>query len=322
VHPQFWGLPRALERSPRPGRTAPVSAIIARPGWRDLLCGAGRVLGTPLGRRVVATYSLVAFGIVSAIIEFLAAVFRSFPPHPALTFAVSLALCVAWGMIRAYPRFHLRRKLRTIDVTLSIVIGDLFAQNTHLAVGFSDTFDTSVSDDRIIHSSSVQGQLLHRLYADNQVRLDEQLGAALGAISPVHMESRSDKPYGKLARYPVGTVAVLGEPRRLIFAVAYGSMGNDLVVRAPLENLWYCFNQLWEAAYRNGQRGALSIPLMGSALARVDSLDRENLLRLILLSFVAYSRLKLICHDLRVVIRPEDLDRVDLVGLRAFLQTL
>ncbi|HUY48891.1 MAG TPA: macro domain-containing protein [Streptosporangiaceae bacterium] len=299
-----------------------MSAVVARPGRLDLLRGAGQVLGTSLGRRVLATYSLVAFGIVSAIIEFLAAVFRSFPPHPAITFAASLAVCVAWGMIRAYPRFHLHRRLRTVDVTLSIVVGDLFAQDTHLAVGFSDTFDTSVADDRVIHSSSVQGQLLRRLYADNQDRLDQQLGEALSAISPVRMESRADKPYGKLARYPMGTVAVLGEPRRLIFAIAYGSMGNDLVVRAPVEDLWYCFNQLWEAVYRNGQRGALSIPLMGSGLARVDSLDRENLLRLILLSFVAYSRLRLICHDLRVVIRPEDVDRVDLVGLRAFLQTL
>ena|ERR1700735_2955081 len=66
--------------------------------------------------------------------------------------------------------------------------------------------------------------------------------------------------------------------------------------------LWHCFNHLWEAVYRHGQRGALSIPLMGSGLARVDSLDRENLLRLILLSFAAYSRLRLICHDLRIVI--------------------
>lgn len=98
-------------------------------------------------------------------------------------------------------------------------------------------------------------------------------------------------------------------------------MGNDLVVRTPVRDLWYCFSQLWEAAYQHGQRGALSIPLMGSGLARVDTLGREDLVRLILLTFVAYSRHRLICHDLRIVIRPEDVARVDLVGLRAFLQT-
>jgi hypothetical protein len=168
----------------------------------------------------------------------------------------------------------------------------------------------------------VQGQLLNRIYAGNQRRLDTELSSVLAAIPPVQTESRADKPYGKLARYPIGTVAVLGEPRRLIFAIAYGSMSNDLVVRSPVRDLWHCFNRLWDAVYRDGQRGALSIPLMGSGLARVGSPDRDNLLRLLVLSFLAYSRLRLICHDFRIVIRPDDLDRIDLVGLREFLRTL
>jgi len=58
----------------------------------------------------------------------------------------------------------------------------------------------------------------------------------------------------------------------------------------------------------------------GSGLARVDSLDHENLLRLILLSFVAYSRTQLICHELRIVIRPEDVSRIDLIRVREFLR--
>ena len=216
----------------------------------------------------------------------------------------------------------IRHQLSSPDITLNIVAGNLFDQDTHIAVGFSDTFDTSITDDRIIHSSSVQGQLLRRVYRDDQDLLDGQLAAALADVSPLSVESRHDKPYGKLARYPLGTVAVLGEPRRLIFAIAYGKMGNDLVARAPVEELWHCYTNLWDAVYRHGQRAALSVPLMGSGLARIDTLDRGNLLRLILLSFVAYSRLRLICHELRIVISPDDVDRVNLAGLRDFLQTL
>lgn len=220
------------------------------------------------------------------------------------------------------PGLPLHHQLSSLDTSLDIVAGSLFDQETHLAVGFSDTFDTSVADDRIIHSSSVQGQLLHQVYRDDQDRLDEQLDTALAFIPPVSFESRHDKPYGKLARYPLGTVAVLGEPRRLIFGVAYTRMGNDLVAHAPVEDLWTCFTKLWDAVYRHGQRGALSVPLMGSGLARIDTLDRGNLLRLILLSFVSSSRLRLICHELRIIISPGDINRVDLAGLRDFLDTL
>jgi transcriptional regulator with XRE-family HTH domain len=219
-------------------------------------------------------------------------------------------------------RIPLVHRLNSPDVTLKIITGNLFDQETHLAVGFSDTFDTSITDDRVIHSSSVQGQLLRQVYHDDQELLDEQLAAALAGVPPVSAESRRDKPYGKLVRYPLGTVAVLGEPRRRIFAVAYGTMGNDLVAHAPVEDLWHCFTKLWDAVYRHGQRGALSVPLMGSGLARIDTLDRGNLLRLILLSFVSYSRLKLICHELRIVISPDDVHRVDLAGLTGFLDTL
>lgn len=219
-------------------------------------------------------------------------------------------------------RLPVHHQLSSPAVEINIVAGNLFDQDTHLAVGFSDTFDTSIEDDRIIHSASVQGQLLRHVYRGNQDRLDEQLAVALTGISPIFVELRRDKPYGKLARYPLGTVAVLGEPRRLIFAVAYGRMGNDLVASAPVEDLWHCYTSLWDAVYRRGQRGALSVPLMGSGLARIDTLDRGNLLRLILLSFVAYSRLRIICHELRIVIAPDDIRRVDLAGLGNFLQTL
>jgi hypothetical protein len=282
---------------------------------------ATQVLKSPLGRKALSTNSLVAFGVVAGGIEFLATLFRSFPPHPAVTFAVTLALCVAWGFVRAYPRFSLRHRMTAADITLNIVVGDLFAQDTHIVIGFSDTFDTSIADEQVIHGSSLQGQLLHRIYDDDQQRLDTELSAALSAVKPVKKESRADKPYGKLVRYPIGTVAVLGRPQRLIFAIAYGRMGNDMVARSPVKDLWYCFNELWEAVYLKGQRGPVSVPLMGSGLARIDSLNPENLLRLILLSFVSYSRTELVSHELRIVIQPADATRVDLLNLREFLRT-
>lgn len=219
-------------------------------------------------------------------------------------------------------RLPIRHPLSGVDVVVEIVEGDLFDQDTHLAAGFSDTFDTSIADDRVIHSSSVQGQLLLKIYHGDQDLLDRQLAEALAGIPPASTVARRDKPYGKLVRYPLGTVAVLGEPRRLIFAVAYGTMGNDLVTQAPVESLWYCFTKLWDAVYRHGQRGALSIPVMGSGLARIDTLDRGNLLRLILLSFVSYSRQRLVCHELRIVIPARDVHRIDLAGLKHFLETL
>ncbi len=219
-------------------------------------------------------------------------------------------------------RFPVQYRLANPDVTISIFPGDLLDQDTHIAIGFSDTFDTSITDDRIIHSSSIQGQLLRRLFDGDQRRLDDELATALAPVTPVRVESGSDKPFGKLVRYPLGTVATIGEPRRLIFAVAYGLMGNDLVARAPVSELWHCYSQLWEAMYRHGQRAPLSVPVMGSGLARVDSLDHDNIVRLILLSFVGFSRVRLLCRELRIVISDTEIDKVSPTDLMTFLRTL
>jgi hypothetical protein len=284
--------------------------------------GAAQVLISPPGRRLLASNSLAALGVLSAGIQFITSFYRAFPPYPAITFSATAAACLAWGFAKAFPRSAYIHRMASADITLSVVVGDLFDQKTHIVVGFSDTFDTSVAGELVIDGSSVQGQLLRRRYGDDQHRLDRELSAALSAVMPVKRESRAEKPHGKLARYPMGTVAVLGTPQRRIFAIAYGRMGNDMVARSPVEDLWYCLNQLWGAIDRKGQRGPVSVPIMGSGLARVDSLGHENLLRLIVLSFVAYSRTKVACHELRIVIRPEDVARIDLIRVREFLRAI
>jgi transcriptional regulator with XRE-family HTH domain len=100
----------------------------------------------------------------------------------------------------APPGFPLAQRLAGLDVTVRIIVGDLLDQETHLAVGFSDTFDTSIADNRIINSSSLQGQMLRRLFANDQQQLDDQLSAALADVTPVRTEASGDKRYGKLAR--------------------------------------------------------------------------------------------------------------------------
>lgn len=222
----------------------------------------------------------------------------------------------------AAPRFPVHHQLSGPDVSITVLEGDLFDQDSHIAVGFSDTFDTSITGNRIISDASLQGQLLLRRFGGDQAALDTQLAVALASVRPEAVANRCDKPEGKLQRYPLGTVAVLGPPRRLIFAVAYGRMSDDLIVRGTADELWHCYTQLWAAVDRHGQRRTLSVPLMGAGLARIDTLDRGNLLQLILLSFTAYSRLHVVCRDLRIVIHSNDIGRIDPGNLQIFLRSL
>jgi hypothetical protein len=207
-------------------------------------------------------------------------------------------------------------------MTVVIEPGDLFDRPEHLVVGFCDTFDTAVALGGPVSAASVQGQLLDRVYKGDAERLDLELAGALRGVRPAFQERRLRKSSGKLLRYPAGTVAVIGDGPRLVFCVAYSRLGNDGVARSSVEELWLGLNRLWDAVYRRGQQDAVAIPLLGAGLARLDFLEAQDILRLILLSFVARSRERRVCRELRVVIRPEDLDRIDLAEAAAFLQSL
>ncbi|GIJ48315.1 hypothetical protein Val02_52010 [Virgisporangium aliadipatigenens] len=284
--------------------------------------GLRTVFGTARGLRTFATNALVAFGLASTSVQLVGQLLPDVTVDPAWFFGGTAVSCVVWGLVRAYPRTHVRRELRRPEVAITVSVGDLIGLDTDIAVGFSDTFDTSTDDDLPINRDSLQGQLLARGYGGDAAALDAALGTALADVGPIARETRRDRPVGKLERYPLGTVAVLRNGGRRVYAVAYSRMDNACVARSSVTGIWLSLDSLWEAVDRHGQRGPLAIPVMGPVLARVDTLPPESLLKMTLLSFVARSRQSVVCHELRVVIRPDDAERIDFLEVAAFLRGL
>ena len=273
-------------------------------------------------RQVFLRNTLAAFGGVTVVDQLVGQLFPHGLPDPVATTAVSVGVCLTWGAVRARRMSWVRQEFRHPDMALVVEEGDLFDQSAHLVVGFCDTFDTASAAGFLINSSSVQGQLLLRRYGGDVHGLDAELGAALAAIEPSAHEARADKEFGKLDRYPIGTVAVLGAYPELVFASAYSHLGNDCVATSSVEELWFSLNRLWDSVHRYAQLECVAMPLVGSGLSRMDYLDQDSLLRLILLSFVARSREGAICRELRVLVRPADMQRINMPEVAAFLRTL
>jgi len=215
--------------------------------------------------------------------------------------------------LRRYRRGVVRRALNGVQAAVVIVPGDIFAEHdAHLVVGFTDTFDTDTSNDQVISASSLQAQAARVLFADDVPLFERQLRAALRDARRVGRESRVTKKHGKLVRYEIGTVAVLRQANRHVFALAYSRMGNDLVARSTLDDIRVSLERLWDAVYRHGQLRPIAVPLMGTGLARVEGATPTDLLKLIAGSFITRSLLGRVSQELRVVIRPTDLANIDL----------
>jgi hypothetical protein len=207
------------------------------------------------------------------------------------------------------------------DTEISIVVGDLFEQDGHIVIGMSDTFDTETPD--IISLQSIQGQFLTRVYQSDLERLDNELDSALQGKTLVKPEARNDKLKGKLNRYPIGTIAVLGLAQRYYFCVAYSKMSNSNVAQSSVSDLWLSLSNVWDVIRAKGQRQPVSIPIVGSELARVSNqVSRADLARLIILSFLTASRERVVTNELRIIVFPKDAERLDLRELADFLTSL
>ncbi|MBM7773673.1 hypothetical protein JOD54_003877 [Actinokineospora baliensis] len=273
-------------------------------------------LGTRRGLTLFAGSALATFGVVGGSLQVYDVLTPQPSYHPVVIIVLLAVLPVTVGLVRAWPRRTLSRDLGRPDTTITITVGDLFDQDTHLVIGYTDTFDTDTVDTRVVHPSSIQAQFQRRYHPD-LAALDDALAQALPASTP-----DPAKTVGKSHRHPIGTVVVLDAGKHRAFCLAYARLGEDLVARATVDGIWTSLSTLWDAVYRHAHREPVSIAVIGSDLARVDTLDRASLIRLIVLSYVARSRTSVVTRELRIVIHPTDVDKVDMLELAAFLATV
>jgi hypothetical protein len=199
--------------------------------------------------------------------------------------------------------------------------GDILSEKSFI-VGFTDTFDTDTTGGIVINPRSVQGQFQTEFYGDETIRLTSEIEEKLHAVPRVKQETRLAKPKGNLSRYPVGTTLVLRPRDRRVYAAAYGYMRNDLRVSCSVDSLWTSLTSVWGTVRENSSLEPVAIPVIGSELARIGSLDRTSLIKMIALSFVASSREEIVSRQLTIVVHPKDRPLVNLLDVESFLRSL
>lgn len=283
---------------------------------------AREVMLTRQGVGVIASASLAAFGLLSAVFQVALAIWPSLTRYD-IWILISLASsCLAIGVWRAWPTFETDHNYRHPDFTIQVKCGDVLEESGNVIVGFTDTFDTDLEGGVVISPQSVQGQFQERYYSGSIHELDSDLNGQLAGIDPIGSEDVENKRRGKRNRYPIGTTIVLRRSRKRFYAVAYGYMRNDLRVSCSVDALWSSLTSAWNSVRTHGSLEPVAIPVIGSELARVGSLDRTSLIKMIALSFVASSREEVVSRRLTIVVHPKDRQAVNLVDVESFLRTL
>lgn len=228
---------------------------------------------------------------------------------------VAAALAAGWAL------FYLREKdpeqrFPTENITIRLVDGDLFTQDASALVGMTATFDT---EPGIIDNSSVQGNLLRVIYCGEQIRLDNALASALAGIVPIDTIA---KP-GKKDVFPIGTVATLpGQGTTHFYCVAYTCMDEYNRAQGTIRGVLDSLDSVWDAADRNGNGEPICVPLIGQGQARIPELTPEVAVRLIAFSFLLRTRRSRFARELRIVVHPNEISKIDRTEYQAFLRSL
>jgi hypothetical protein len=239
----------------------------------------------------------------------------AFKERSGLWVAGVLLLSLGYGAVRSWPR-PISQDFASPSVKVRVVEGDLFDQRTHLAIGFSTTFDTA---SPYVAPDSVQGQLLDREFKGDSARLDAALAEALSEVKPVGSIAKE----GKQTVYPIGTVATIRNPSDCVFCVAYTELNERNRASGSIGGLWNSLEQLWESVSDHANGTAVSIPVIGGGQSRLSGiLPAQDAIRFIMLSFVLASRAEKVCNELVIVVRPGEYDSLDRLELQSFLRSL
>lgn len=223
--------------------------------------------------------------------------------------ALIFALCNSWP----YP---IEQHYSTPETKVRLVIGDLFDQETGLVIGMADTFD--IETPEIIANDSVQGQFLRTVYKSDVSGLRRDVQAALAD----HQVVDSVKKKGNTSRYPLGTVATINHRNRKYYCVAYTSLDGRNKASSTVGILWESLEKLWDEVRVRSNGEAISSPVIGLGQSGMSTvLPIQDAIRFLILSFIVASRSRPVCKELRIVIRPTDEKRVDMLEIQEFLDS-
>lgn len=156
-------------------------------------------------------------------------------------------------------------------------------------------FDTEISQD-LIREQTVHGQFLKR-FATNEFErqsLDSAIDASMIEFEvQAEQLERSEKRYGKLKRYPLGSVArINGRNGVTFFLLALTEFDRDCKAHCNKHQYVECILKLFEYYDSHGQGMDMYLYPMGTSMARTGLTRKEALESVVTLTKISKEHLK------------------------------
>jgi hypothetical protein len=207
------------------------------------------------------------------------------------------------------------------NIKIKIFSDDLFEQvDSNLVIGMTDTFDTELG--QIIDAKTIQGQFTSQIYGGNSNKLNQDLQTLLSSQHPNSGTIDQSKKQGNNTRYSIGTTVTLEHGVKKYFCVAYSHLDNQLHAKSSYENITMALTNLWKEVRKKSNNTKVSIPVIGSGLARINGMSYVWLIKTIIISYMTASKEANICPELHLIISKSDKNKIRWSQIKDFMENL
>ena len=237
---------------------------------------------------------------------------------PVLYLSILISAIISFYI--SFPKNYFKKHYKGSNTSITLKVGNLLEEKCNIVIGSSDYFDTHTDPNAQI---SLKYQIINKFFNKNIEQVDDLIQKSL-YDQKIYGNYDSQKPFGKNHQFPIGTVAILPFENRKIFIlviskIVYNNQSKFTESDPNLLNL--ALNQFWEKLNSEGRMKEISIPVLGSGLAKVN-LSFLLLIQIIILSFIIYSKNKRITENLNIVISDKHYDPNEFADAIEFLNSI
>lgn len=193
------------------------------------------------------------------------------------------------------------------DVTVVLKVGDALNNKGAVIIPTNTTFDTEMKDD-FISEGSLQGQYQLKYFKGRIKDLDKLINEGLEDKAFVTLK---DGRKNKTKRYTIGTVCrVSGAKKRAYFLADSDINKNGIPNDVEAKDITEALFGLWESLNSVGNMETYSIPLLGTGKARVKDASRDDIIKQILVTFLAASKDHKLMEKLIICVHQSDYEKI------------
>lgn len=204
-------------------------------------------------------------------------------------------------------------KCKGLDLEIEIRCCDIFSQEGAKVVQFSNTFETDITEGRLVKAGSVNAQFIEKHYKGNRHDLDCAITSKLKELN-IRPKFEDSQLYGKKTTYNIGTVCPLKIANDTYFLTAFGKMrhkGNVTIRTYEYSNfLAYLWTNISRVASNDE---TINVTVFGEShtTGLPAEFNMQDKIHEIIRSFILSSREKRFCRKLRICLLPKDIKKFD-----------